>query len=226
MKHMDWIKVPTDNVLYSEYKDSELIVLIKYQALYCQLEIEPSGVQLCRVFNKRQQDFLRSNAEVVQKLIKSQIKVVTTKRNRDKDNYQRKQYINENSASGTPTESLRTGVAEKRREEKNKKDTKVSKKEKILFNTINDFDSLFSYWEQNKKGTKYKVDSRGRMKDKLISLTNDNLEFAKEVILNSIDNGYQGFCSGNELFIKPSKPTIQKTRKSISEIMKEIDNGK
>lgn len=125
---MDWIKVPTDNVLYSEYKDSELIVLIKYQALYCQLEVEPSDVQLKRIFNKKQRDFLRSNAEVVQKLIKSQIKVVTTKRNRDKDNYQRKQQLSKNSASGTLTESLRTGVAEKRREEKNKKDTKVSKK--------------------------------------------------------------------------------------------------
>jgi len=117
---MDWIKVPTDNVLYSEYKDSELIVLIKYQALYCQLEIEPSDAQLKRIFNKKQRDFLRSNAEVVQKLIKSQIKVVTTKRNRDKENYQRKQQVSENSASGTPAESLRTVVAEKRREEKNK----------------------------------------------------------------------------------------------------------
>lgn len=142
---MDWIKVPTDNVLYSEYKDSELIVLIKYQALYCQLEVEPSDMQLKRVFNKKQQDFLRSNAEVVQKLIKSQIKVVTTKRNRDKDNYQRKQQLNENSASGKFTESLRTCAAEKIREDKSKKDTKVSTKE------IDDaFNSFYSQYPLKK----------------------------------------------------------------------------
>ena len=43
---MDWIKIPTDSIVHSEFKDSELITLIKYQALYSQLEMEPSCAQL------------------------------------------------------------------------------------------------------------------------------------------------------------------------------------
>ena len=46
---MDWIKIPTDSILYSEFKDSELLVIIKYQALFCQLEKEPSEAQLNRI---------------------------------------------------------------------------------------------------------------------------------------------------------------------------------
>lgn len=79
----------------------------------------------------------------------------------------------------------------------------VTKKEKLKENDIVDFNTLFSYWEQNKKGSKYKNDeSRGRMLKKLKELTNNNLTYAKESIFFAIDNGYQGFCNGSELYYK------------------------
>lgn len=115
---MEWIKIPTDNILYSEFKDSELITLIKYQALYCQLESEPTLTQLRRVLDSRQLKFIKSNAEVVQELCRNQINVVTTKRNRDKESYQQKQGVNKKPASGkTPNREL-VGVTDKIRLDK------------------------------------------------------------------------------------------------------------
>jgi hypothetical protein len=79
----------------------------------------------------------------------------------------------------------------------------VTKKEKLKENDIVDWNTLFTYWEQNKKGSKYKDDeSRGRMLKKLKELTNNNLSFAKEAIFFAIDNSYQGFCNGSELYYK------------------------
>lgn len=79
----------------------------------------------------------------------------------------------------------------------------VTKKEKLKENDIFDWNTLFTYWEQNKKGSKYKDDeSRGRMLKKLKELTNNNFTFAKEAIFFAIDNGYQGFCNGSELYYK------------------------
>lgn len=79
----------------------------------------------------------------------------------------------------------------------------VTKKEKLKENDIVDWNTLFTYWEQNKKGSKYKDDeSRGRMLKKLKELTNNNLPFAKEAIFFAIDNSYQGFCNGSELYYK------------------------
>ncbi len=129
---MEWIKIPTDNILYSEFTDSELIALIKYQALYCQIENEPSIAQLRRILNARQLKFVQSNSQVAQELITNQIKVVKTKRNRDKESYERKQGLNENSASGKTTLSKLTSVTDKTRLDKiRKEDTKVSKKNKL-----------------------------------------------------------------------------------------------
>ena len=79
----------------------------------------------------------------------------------------------------------------------------VTKKEKLKETDIVDWNTLFTYWEQNKKGSKYKDDeSRGRMLKKLKELTNNNLTYAKESIFFAIDNGYQGFCNGSELYYK------------------------
>lgn len=115
---MDWIKIPTDSILYSEFKDSELITIIKYQALFCQLEKEPSEAQLNRVFNKKEQKLIQSYKEVVQELCENQIFSVSKKRNRDKENYKQKQTLNKNSASGTKAKRERTVVTDKIREDK------------------------------------------------------------------------------------------------------------
>lgn len=115
---MDWIKIPTDNILYSEFKDSELITLIKYQALFCQLENEPSLYQLKRIFNQKQIKFIQCYSRVVQELCKNQINSVKTKRNRDKESYIKKQSLTKNSDSGKLSNRELSGGADKIREDK------------------------------------------------------------------------------------------------------------
>lgn len=79
-------------------------------------------------------------------------------------------------------------------------------KRKISFSDVLDWDSLFQYWEENKKGGMYKThESRTRMLDKLKELTNNDFNLAKLSICHAIDNKYQGFCNGGELFYKPPK---------------------
>ena len=79
-------------------------------------------------------------------------------------------------------------------------------KRNISFSDALDWDSLFQYWEENKKGGMYKThESRTRMLDKLKELTNNDFNLAKLSICHAIDNKYQGFCNGGELFYKPPK---------------------
>lgn len=128
---MDWIKIPTDSILYSEFKDAELITIIKYQALYCQLEKAPSESQMNRIFNKKELKLIQSYKEVVQELCENQIFSVTKKRNKDKENYKQKQTLEKNSASGTDSERSLSVGADKIREEKIRKEKKNNKKEII-----------------------------------------------------------------------------------------------
>lgn len=121
---MEWIKIPTDDILYSDFEDKELMILIKYQALYCQLENEPTDVQIQRVFSKKEIKFLQNSREIVKELCENQIKTVTKKRNKDKVHYQLKQSLSENSASGTKAYRQLSAKAEKNREEKNKRNIK------------------------------------------------------------------------------------------------------
>jgi hypothetical protein len=115
---MDWIKIPTDSILYSEFKDSELIALIKYQALYCQLETEPTDAQLRRVLNQKQLKFVQSYSQVVQELCKSQVEKIKRKRNNEKENYKQKQLVTKNSVYGKSSERERNIEADKIREDK------------------------------------------------------------------------------------------------------------
>jgi hypothetical protein len=127
---MDWIKIPTDNILNSEFKNSELLALIKYQALYCQLEKEPTEMQLKRILNAKEFKFVQSYSQVAIELIQSQIKNVKQKRKRDKESYQRKQEVSKNSDVGKLSNRELSGGAEKRREEKIKKETKKDNQDK------------------------------------------------------------------------------------------------
>lgn len=77
------------------------------------------------------------------------------------------------------------------------------KKEKLTFEDVVDWESLFDYWEQNKKGGKYKnAESRNRQLAKLKELTNGDFEYAKQAIVFCIDNKYQGFYNGSSLFYR------------------------
>lgn len=215
---MDWIKIPTDSILYSEFKDSELIALIKYQALYCQLETEPTDAQLRRVLNQKQLKFVQSYSQVVQELCKSQVEKIKRKRNNEKENYKQKQQVVKNSVYGKLSERERTIEADKIREDKNiitPLDNKLSipptrgKVKKISFSDVLDWESLFTYWEENKKGGRYKnEESRQRMLGKLKELTGNDFSLAKLSICHAIDNKYQGFCNGSELFYKPPKGAL------------------
>lgn len=99
---------------------------------------------------------------------------------------------------------------EHKQEQKQESLKKNKQKEKISFSDVDDWESLFTYWEENKKGGRYKnVESRQRMLDRLKELTGHNLEFAKQAICHCIDNGYQGFSNGNELFYKTQKIPIK-----------------
>jgi hypothetical protein len=250
---MEWLKIPTDSILYSEFKDEELIILIKYQALYCQLESEPTLAQMSRVFSKKEIKFLQNFGEIVKNLCENQIKTVSKKRNRDKESYKKKQSLSENSASGKLAKSCRSDATDKIRIDNiTPLDNKLSispyrgnelcscgckrvakfeingskfcgqhtrielsklgrldlmpRQEKLSFSDVSDWESLFTYWEENKKGGRYKnEESRQRMLQKLKELTGDEFNLAKASICFAIDTGYQGFCNGNELYYKPAK---------------------
>lgn len=94
---------------------------------------------------------------------------------------------------GLPSENLSVNV-------------NVNENKKLKTEDIIGFESLFTYWEQNKKGGKYKSESRQRMFNKLKELTNNNFEYAKKAIFYAIDNNYQGFTDGSRLYYKENLP--------------------
>lgn len=104
--------------------------------------------------------------------------------------------------------------------EEHKQETETKKKnkqkEKISFSDVFDWESLFDYWESWKKGGRYKnEESRNRMLAKLKDLTGNDFELAKKAICHCIDQGYQGFSNGGELFYKP--PKLQSKPPEMSE---------
>lgn len=155
---MEWIKIPTDSILYSEFKDTELLVIIKYQALFCQLEKEPSEAQLLRIFTKKELKFIELYKEVVQELCENQINSVARKRNKDKENYKQKQSLDKNSASGKNAEIERNVEADKIREDKKRIDKKINKKS---------FLSEFETWWAEYPNKKSKQDAQ-RIFEKLL----------------------------------------------------------
>lgn len=80
---------------------------------------------------------------------------------------------------------------------------KSAREKKLTFTDVVDWESLFAYWEQNKKGGKYKnAESRNRMLATLKEQSNDNFELAKKAIVYAVDNKYQGFTDGSKLYFK------------------------
>ena len=116
---MDWIKIPIDEILLSDRRDWQNYALIKFMALYCQLEREPSDNQLHRILNKKEFDFVQSNHQVVLNLIQSHIKVVQNKRRINKIQYNKK--ISKNNAVSKIQKSERnlSDRADKIREDNN-----------------------------------------------------------------------------------------------------------
>lgn len=119
---MEWIKIPTDEILLSSRSDWQNYALIKYIALYCQLEREPTEIQLSRILNKKQLEYVLGEREVVSELIQSHIEVVSKKRNRDKIHYEKKRNKINSNPKIQLTESCRYDSTEKKRLEKNRLD--------------------------------------------------------------------------------------------------------
>ncbi len=93
---MDWIKIPINDIMFSRFKDHELITLIKYQALYSKLEEEPNMKQLSHSFTKKQIVFLQNNKELMREFIENQIEKVKSKRHNEKERYHTKQTVYKN----------------------------------------------------------------------------------------------------------------------------------
>ena len=115
---MDWIKVPVDFLLYPEFSEKESLILLRYQALFGLLEMEPTTRQMEGVFTPKQIEFLRKNNQFLSEIIKNSVESLKKKRGRDKNNYKRKQSVIENSASGTPANRQLFAPPDKIREEK------------------------------------------------------------------------------------------------------------
>lgn len=224
---MDWIKLPIDSILYSEFKNSELIVLIKYQALYCQLEKEPSDAQLNRVFNKKELKLIQSYAEVVQELCQSQIVLVNKKRNRDKENYKQKQSLGENSASGPSTDRQRSGVADKNREDKNREDniyiTETSKLGDEMSNDIKRISSrlkeiLVNYYSRDFNSASWGVVIKKMIKNDKLSV-DDIMEkldwYEKNIggtytpVIQSASSLREKYCKLEDAIIREKNNTIK-----------------
>jgi len=134
----------------------------------------------------------------------------------DGDFFYNERMFNESERRQKYSKSRRENIA-KRYEKKSKEDstyvvhmeteteTETITKKDICVDEIKDFETLFKYWEVNKKGGAYKKDSRKRMLDKLKKLTGNDFEYAKEAILHCVDSKYQGFCDGSELYFKKNK---------------------
>lgn len=95
-----------------------------------------------------------------------------------------------------------------------KKDNSKELSKKVKIEEVCDWESLFDYWEQNKKGGKYKnQESRNRQLAKLKQLTEDKFERAKQAIIFCVDNNYQGFTDGQKLYYRgeDGENTVEET---------------
>lgn len=130
---MDWIKIPTDEILLSDRKDWQNYALIKYMALYCQLERQPSDIQLQRILNKKQLEYVKADSEVVMKLIQSCIEVVSKKRRQNKIQYEKKCSKNNGVLEIQTSDSNLSGEADKIRIDKKKEIDKEKAEKEYAF---------------------------------------------------------------------------------------------
>ena len=94
------------------------------------------------------------------------------------------------------------------------KSSEYAKRKKITFEEVVDWETLFDYWEQHKKGGKYKnAESRNRMLAELKKQSGEDFELAKKAITYAVDNNYQGFTNGSQLFYRnvSTAPASRKT---------------
>jgi len=150
------------------------------------------------------------DSQVAKKFVKGEDGLYRNQRMAD-ESERRRNYCNSrsNNKSGrksTLKDNNHTKITSKSYENRmeNENDNEdVSKNGKLKEEQVMDYPTLFTYWEQNKKGGKYKNEqSRLRMMNRLFKLTRNDYDFAKKAIFHCIDSNYQGFCNGDGLYYK------------------------
>lgn len=145
---MKWFKVETNDILLGGYTNNHIAILIKYKALYAQLECEPNDRQLATFFTKKEISELKklqSCNEVVQESIKSELKVKQNHREVDLKNKQKNNELVKNSTSNLLPRIDKKREDKKREEENREECGKPPKKRyafegKIIKLTQEDFD--------------------------------------------------------------------------------------
>lgn len=132
---MKWFKVETNDILLGGYSNNQIAILIKYKALYAQLEDEPNDRQLATFFTKKEINELKklqSCNEVVQESIKSELKVKQNHREVDLKNKQKNNDLVENSTSNLlpRIDKIRE---DKKREEENREECGKPPSKKYAF---------------------------------------------------------------------------------------------
>jgi hypothetical protein len=87
---MDWIKFPIDEILLAGRTDAQTFAIIKYVALYCQLEKEPTERQLLRVLTRRELKFVSTLVGLWSDFASTLVSNVVSKRGRNKSDYSKK----------------------------------------------------------------------------------------------------------------------------------------
>lgn len=110
---MEWIKVNINDILLSSRKDWETMAIIKYQALYSQLETEPNETQMKRFFKPKEIQFISklvaNESEIVLKSVQNEIQNLQQKRTREKINISK----NKNLKNFLPAESQQSVILDK-----------------------------------------------------------------------------------------------------------------
>lgn len=187
---MEWIKIPTDEILLSSRTDWQNMCLIKYMALYCQLERQPTEAQLSRIMNKKQLKYVLSECEVVSELVQSCIEVVSKKRNRDKLNYKNKIKENNNLAENPLADRYRSDATDKIRLDKTRKEKEIYKEN--LKDEFNEFWELYPKTRAGSKEKAYKSFCKA-INDKLVT-TDKLIDVVK--IYSESDEVKRGFAKG------------------------------
>lgn len=123
---MEWFKTSVNDILLSDKEDWQILAIMKYKALFAQLEHEPTEVQALRILKKKEWNFIKIHTDFIKNSVESQLKSKKNQREHDKKYFNKNKELNKNSSIGTDIDT--NG---KNRIDKNKKDITnvISKKE-------------------------------------------------------------------------------------------------
>lgn len=222
----NWFKVQVNEILCNGMTNSELGLYIKYKALCEHFRVDSLTWQKIEInFDSKERKVIsklfgitpevdpklvKSSSEVDPKLVRSKSEVYPELVRSSSEVGQKSN--NKNNDLATPLYIDKTRQDNTRQEKKNSKESASHTLAKIKFSDVIDWESLFDFWEQNKKGGKYaNAESRGRMLNKLKELTSGDFSYAKQAIVYAVDNKYQGFSDGSKLYFKGGVVVPQKS---------------